>query len=223
MSLGSELFVSDLDRFLINPNLVVTTLGHAAMAEGLDEVELIKLASEAETRGESFDAWQYIESRYSLDQTKAIENRFIEQAKIEPIKYEDANVFLNYLDTNFIPNLILTMGNKKWQEIKLKAAGEDSRPYLITNQKSKGKIIRSWQNDQGLFVPPQEIIRVSAPRVNQGDDKKVSFEDFPWDYGKGILLQRPNERRLTSQSGDIDLRVIIVDSLLEIIEHLKTV
>lgn len=214
-----ELFVADLDRFLINTDLTVKLLGQACIAEGIDEAELYNRTLAAEVEGRSYDAWEYVQERHSSDLEEAIISRFLEKALEQPIEYEDTPDFLADLETNLVPVLILTMGEEKWQTIKLMAAGLILRPYLITQSKAKGSIINSWKTGQGNYEPPKTALGISSRTVYLGDDKTSSFEGLPSDCN-GYLLRRSGERVTKSQTGSLPPNVKTVSRLYQISDDL---
>ncbi|HUD05348.1 MAG TPA: hypothetical protein VMR18_00290 [Candidatus Saccharimonadales bacterium] len=215
----SELFAADLDRFLIDTDKAMDRLGAVYIAEGLDDDGLQAARHLVEGSGDSFDVWKHISSFGSADLLGAIEARFIEHCRDDPITYEDTEPFLDYLDEDAsMVQLILTMGDLGWQAAKLRAANLYERPYIITDRRDKGTIIGSWQTASGLYAPP--VIGETILRVMLGDDKASSFEGLPANC-PGYLLHRPTERRLASQEGSVPPRVKIVGGLLEIAEDLS--
>jgi hypothetical protein len=218
-SSSPELFVADLDRFLIDTDQVIKILGRACIAEGLDQIELLRRTENAEKNGKSYNAWEYVAERNSQNLEDAVRARFIENARENPILYNDTEEFLLDLATYLIPVLILTMGETKWQTIKLEAAGLIDRPNLIIHNKAKGKIIDSWRTPQGIYIPPAESINISSLTVILGDDKAPSFEGLPVDCS-GYLLRRTNERMTPSQQGELPHNVKTVNRLYEISEDL---
>jgi hypothetical protein len=216
-----ELFVTDMDGTLTDNNLVARALGRACTAEGINAESLLELVDSYAQLEISYNAWSYVE-KYGPNAAEAVEARFLEDCRENPIVYNDTREYLNFLEESFIANLIMTNGNQTWQEMKLKAAGLDKLPHQIIHPDDlKGNVIRGWRNAPGkLFIVPQEIFNVSVSIVNVVDDKKKSFHGLPKDC-RGYWDVRDEKKYSAIQTEDLPPNIKPVRNLREIIEDIN--
>jgi hypothetical protein len=217
----SNLFVADLDRFLINTDAASDVLDQVCENVDIDAQDISNARLESEESGGSFDTWGYLKSFGSAALLDEVRQSFIDACKDSPIVYDDTAPLLAFFDENKIPNLIVTMGGDDWQKIKLEAGSLSERKHLITREKHKGKMIASWKREDGLYLPAGFSGTLGYETIDLGEDKAVSFDGLPDDCG-GYLLRRPKERVKKSQQGEIPARIKRVGSLYEIIEDMQS-
>jgi len=117
---------------------------------------------------------------------------------------------------------ILTYGSLRWQEFKLRASRLDRVPYLVTGQKEKGSLIASWQQPNGEFIIPGQLLAHSeqsalSPSVILVDDKPDSFIGLPLGV-RGYLYQNPQYEILPSQQGEVSSSVTIINNFLQVVD-----
>jgi hypothetical protein len=215
-----ELFATDLDRTLVDANLVIGSLGRALLAENLDPRPMIHLVDAYESLSQSYNAWSYVQKYGNSDIEEAVKARFLADCAENPIVYDDAQDYLNFLSERFIDNLIMTNGDQTWQELKLTGSGLNKYPFLIIGEETKGSVIDSWRDHNESFTIPDGIGCESTLTIRLVDDKISSFNGFPGDC-IGYLLIRNNEALKAQQdSDDLPLNIKIVQDLLEITEDI---
>lgn len=113
---------------------------------------------------------------------------------------------------------ILTFGNAIDQILKVKIAGLDSVPLLITDTPHKSVVMKSWQNTDGTFTLPVEFGGGTVENIVLEDDKLKAFIDLPLG-AKGIWLT--DDPQADEQLKDMGTDVVAVRSLFESIDVLK--
>ncbi len=113
---------------------------------------------------------------------------------------------------------ILTYGDEVDQRMKLRIAGLESAPLLITDTPDKGSIIASWLQPNGTFKLPDSFGGALVEHLTFEDDKLRAFQSLPvgvtalWvtnaqqDFAKGVVI--PEE-------------IIPVDNLIQSIDYIK--
>jgi hypothetical protein len=208
-----------MDRFLLDTDKVVASIvGIAADFEEVDTEKLLLAQIEAEERGESFQTLEHLGQQGVSDGTvQAITTAFETVDDGEKLLYPDALPYLDYLDTQGMPNFIMTYGPRPWQLSKLRASTLAGRNYLITDDKYKSELIAdsrdrltgsySFQLTSGGMIV--------ARTVSLGCDKADSFIGLPADC-TGFKLERPAEKALTSQQGELPPNVMVIRALSEL-------
>jgi len=219
-SIVPELFVSDLDRTHINPDLVIEGFKRVYRPLGLDADDLEYQVKHAEELGVSYNVLDHVKSYGSSALVEEVKAMFLEDCQTNPITYSDSEELFQYLDSIFMPNILITKGEYTFQELKLKGSALDKRPYQIIDTDYKGKLIAGWQTISGLFLPPVEVIDLASRSVDLLDDKNKSFRGLPTSC-KGIKIDRLGERALVSQRGYLDPRIIVIHSFREIPDYIN--
>jgi hypothetical protein len=180
-----EAWVLDLDRFLIGERLYA--LYYEAAAKILKSDMLREARLEAEARGESFDASDWLEVRHPGAKTD-IENIFLKTARAQDVLQEGGVELLQLLDEKEIPYLILTYGGEPNQRLKLRAARLDHVPHIITSTKHKAEVITTWYDDAARHFTLPLDPAVCAESIVLGDDKPVAFRHLP-EQARGYLVR----------------------------------
>lgn len=212
-------FALDLDRTLLNTNLVFTIFQRVLEEMGYSNgVE--KARRELEVSGGSFDILEYMTSLLSIQQLQAVTVLFRDQARKEQLLNEGAAEFLDFLKAHHIEFGILTYGSEKWQQEKLYVAGLNDLPALIIPDKGKGKLITHWYDEnKASFKVPSIFGARSYAQLVMIDDKVSELIDLP-SHAIG-LLYRPTDNVLPSQRGEIRTQNIhIIRSFKEVITNI---
>lgn len=182
-------YVLDFDRCLGRTEKFQVLLEEAVEREGIVDLDMIQYAhSEVKKTGGSFDTAAYV--RQVLKDRKLDVNRiwgkieadFVAAAQKEDVFEPGARQLLETLKKRRVHYGIVTFGGFDWQTAKLRAAGLQERPYVITSYKEKGHMIASWQQDDGRFLIPEELNfgePLLAKHVVLVDDKPISFDGVP--------------------------------------------
>jgi hypothetical protein len=145
---------------------------------------------------------QQLETTLGLDRTLNIYQQFaqVDENESYSLRGEGADDLLGFLEDNAIRKGILTYGDKPWQLAKLKAAGYDDIPTMVTAEKRKGKTIRSWRRHYDKYWVPEELAvsgsemagvmggKVLFATIVFADDKPESFEEFPAEDARGYIV-----------------------------------
>lgn len=219
----------DFDRCIGNTDALQGRL-ERIVAEGnyIDTEEMREAHDQTIVSGGSFDTVTWLRERlqqhHNENQWETIRQHFVEgprsTAGDSPLM-PDAQELLDYFEAQGIPYGFLTYGNFEWQTMKLQAAGQASAPQLITDQKEKGKLIRSWWSDtRQAFILPAEVSPTGEP-VSVGhltflDDKAVSFKDAPAEHTTLIQVKDVDpSKTVPSQMGVVAEYVHSVHGLRE--------
>lgn len=129
--------------------------------------------------GVSYSIRDAIAEKGGEEMARAIDEAFIEYGRIHNLKYEGADALLEFAAQSDKSGVgILTYGSPVGQQVKLRAAGFESIPTLVTDQKYKGKLLSEWQSN-GLYKLPEEYGSVAVKEIVFVDDKVLSFDGVP--------------------------------------------
>jgi len=179
----SEFYLLDLDRTLLD-TVKATELLRTAVSwynAGLAN-QLTQLIEDYTLLGESFSMRDFILEQIGEAKTAEIEAKFIELAADQELLNPGASELIDYIRSK--PNTgvgILTFGSPEGQAMKIKAAGLDDMPFLVTGETFKGEQISSWRDEQGIYNLPEEFGGVSATIIVFVDDKPFSFKGLAGD------------------------------------------
>lgn len=201
---------------------------------------MLRDQQETEDRGGSFDLLRFLEARISADEIAALSAAFIEKAEHVDLLNPGGIPLLQVLDAQQAHYGILTYGHEQWQTVKLQASKLDNIPYFITPEKHKGRLMQAWQQEDGRFLIPTELLypHDALPldenghvvdsatllgelalfdTITQTDDKAVSFEGIP-EQVDGYWYQK-TDTLLPSQTGKVPQRVRVVRHLAQVAEN----
>ena len=219
------LWVLDFDRCLGGtPALydlfvnVIQDLGIATTAQLKDARQYI------EQTGGSFDVLNYLYQNNLVDDElyQRVAAAYLRRAKAAPVSMLEpgAGVFLERLHNANHSCGILSYGDERWQRLKIAASGLERMSAMITDEKSKGRLIALWYDDaRGVFDVPSGITmhhKTPYGEVVLVDDKAVAFDGLP-SAARGYWLQS-HKTLLPSQKGSVPGNVRIVRSFQEIID-----
>lgn len=141
----------------------------------------------------SFDVISHVKSivleNLGTDAWQTIKNEFLAAAQADgKMLLPGAQDLLKLLKENAIPSGILTYGGVEWQTLKLQASGV-SLPWHITSTPHKAELIAGWRQENGLFLPPSELMQPGelARFILLLDDKTAAFKNMPIGMN-GILV-----------------------------------
>lgn len=131
-----------------------------------------------------------IQNQLSSEEWSAWKEQMNQQ--IPELLFLDARNFIEQIDDEKADVLVLTFGDREFQEAKVEASGL-ALPVIYTEEESKANVIRGWWNGQNYEINGQlyrEVVLV--------DDKARNFQGFgDLPEAKGYLIMR--------QSGDENL------------------
>lgn len=200
-----EVFLSIVDQYLDLPR---------------EQIEAAD--ADVKARGDSFDTASYVRDHLAdqneLDKWEHLTKQFIHEARSLNMLMPGASELLQYFDDTHCRYGILTYGNPLWQHLKLSAAGFNHVRRIVMTTKEKGRLIASWQQQDGSFMIPRELGGIVVSSVVMIDDKAVSFEGFPAAPSQGLWVLDP-ARELISQQGTVPDNVLRLRNLEETLEY----
>lgn len=219
-----EFYIVDFDRTLVDTDKMTEVFIEIAEEHGAISREQIEKANQDVTRtGDSFDTAGYVRDRLMAEdhseEWEALEKQYIHESRSLNYLLPGAAELLEWLAVHGKRYGILTYGNPLWQRIKLTASGFNHVRHIIMEQKEKGKLISSWQRDDGAFRLPEAFGNGWADYVILIDDKAVSFAGFPGAPSRGYWVLDP-AHELPSQQGEIPSNVTRLSTLSTVTKQL---
>jgi phosphoglycolate phosphatase-like HAD superfamily hydrolase len=220
----AEFYIVDFDRTLVDSDKLLEVFIEVTQ-EFMDmPKEQIEAAHEdVKMRGDSFDTAGYVRDHLFAEGNgedwDQLEKRFIHESRSLNYLMPGAAELLEWLAAHGKHYGILTYGNPLWQRLKLTAAGFNHAHHMILEHKEKGKLIRTWQNNDGSFRLPDALGRHSASHIVMIDDKAVSFDQFPGGASRGYWVLDPTNE-LPSQQGTVPSNVARHNNLQSVIKAL---
>lgn len=217
-------YIVDFDRTLVDSDKLLQVFIEVAQQHGGIDREQIEAADAAvKSTGDSFDTAGYVRDHLTADgrpeEWAKLEKQFIHESRSLNYLLPGASELIEKLKSTNSEFGILTYGNPLWQRIKMTAAGFNHVPHIIMTQKEKGRLISSWQQEDGLFQMPQEFGHSQVERVVLIDDKAVSFTEFPDAPSHGFWVLDP-AHELPSQQGSVPGNVVRHNDLFSVAESL---
>lgn len=213
----NKFYVLDFDRTLADTDKLLEVFMQVAdkyVAISREQIE--EADADIKARGDSFDTAGYVRD-YLIEQDRLgdwdqLVKQYIHESHALDMLLPGALELIEYLEKAGARYGILTYGNPLWQRLKLSAAGFNHVPHIVTTTKEKGLLIRSWQDDEGVFHLPHELGGGIADAVVLIDDKAVSFDGFPDEPSRGYHVFDPADY-LPAQVGSVPKNVESVTSL----------
>ena len=223
MKVNRKVFqILDLDRTLLN----TSTLAHQLKEMvAKNDSQLAKSINDEIMRHQkertSFFIFEYIAQKIGEEKFHTFIEELHKAAPSMELLLPGAKERINYAKSQPGWGMgIMTYGSKRDQMIKLKLIGLQFEHLLITENPHKGKIISSWQLEDGTFKLPIDFGGHVVDVVTLDDDKLIAFEYLPQGaYGQWITD--------ASLGGSTELmhfseNVRVVPSLEASISYLKT-
>lgn len=178
-----EIWALDMDRTLLDTDSTFDLFLESLNAAGVDPSSVKSAVEEVRQKGLTLDIFAFLRDNHlSRDDLEAVADEFIYIARDAPLLYGDAEEFLEAIDENSVPHLILTKGMARWQLAKLKASGLYSRPFTICSEAEKGTLISSWKKDDHYMVQAFSGELLVGHTVRVPDDSHTkSFTGLPMD------------------------------------------
>ena len=175
-------YLIDLDRTLFDTVSAAQAWMNLVEKEDADIARYIhSQVDEALRTMTSFSIRNTIVERGGEALAQKVDRAFIEYGAIHNLRLEGADALIEFATRNDQSSAgILTFGSPDGQLLKVKVAGLDHIPALVTDQQHKGELIRSWQKD-GSYHLPAEYGSVTADNIVFVDDRVFSFEGLPED------------------------------------------
>jgi len=183
------LFIIDLDRTLIDTDKIVRALAITLKQQGYDGDGLVSEIERARLSENDINTKEAISS-LGKEAWGGVEAYLLEEAKKDTFVFDDAQPFLESLRSSKLPHIILTFGvSRSWQNLKLRAAGLNHIPSIVSDSREKSKTINSWKDHNGVYVPPG-FRKLSSSSIVLIDDRPDAFLDISEEDFKGYLLDR---------------------------------
>lgn len=177
----------DLDRTLYDTNRAAGLI-RAALERGFSDKGITAqlLADEQEQFHQYHGEWYFYDffshmAAHNLDE-QTIKSYLQEQLSSEDLLYPDAKDLLGSLESRRDDVLVLTFGDKRYQEFKYSLVPQLQQFRLVCIQSSKGNYIRTQVKRPSLIV----------------DDKQIL--DLPSDC-QGVLVDRTREAAFEQADG----------------------
>ena len=190
----SVFYVLDLDRTLFDTDAYVGK--YIEIARQFDEKIAQKLQFIWSEQDISLRGWVSKEQGDLFQQN--IEAMLEDKVAPDDLLMLGAKEFLAALPAKQIDFGIATFGDRLYQAHKLKLSGLSGIPYIMTGE-SKGELIASWQDENGLFTVPKELgdSSVKYSSIVLIDDKARSFKGLPR-QARGYWLSETSDTILPS-------------------------
>lgn len=219
-----EFYIVDFDRTLVDTDKMTEVFIEIAEEHGAISREQIEKANQDVTRtGDSFDTAGYVRDRLMAEDRSeewdALEKQYIHESRSLNYLLPGAAELLEWLAIHGKRYGILTYGNPLWQRIKLTASGFNHVRHIIMEQKEKGRLISSWQRDDGSFRLPDAFGGGWADYVVLIDDKAVSFAELPDEPTRGYWVLDPSHE-LPSQQGEVPGNIVRTHDLSAVVAQL---
>ncbi len=220
-------YVIDFDRCLGNVDASFNLLKDVIDSFHIGNRHILQLArSDAEAKGISFSVFEYIKEHHHEIDLNVVEKLYLERdidqngSLLEPGAVE----FLNFLKSTNLMFCIMSYGDKRWQMLKMEAAGLKDIPKVIVPSNQKGKYIAQWFNRlSNRFVIPEEYFVDGKTRESKEvvlvEDKINAFNIFP-PKARGYLIIG-NSGTLDAATKSLPSSVKLVSSIDKIIEFEK--
>ena len=225
MKSETKFYIVDFDRTLADSDkLIEIFMEIADKYFQIPKQQIEQVDREVKQRGDTFFLASYVRDHLKeedrLDDWQKMEKMFIHESRALNYLLPGANELLDWLLVNKQRFGILTYGDPFWQKLKLSASGFNHVPRIIMEQKEKGRLIGTWQQEDGTFLLPQEFGGGNADAVVLIDDKAVSFQNFPPLPSYGYWVLNP-ERELLSQKGSVPENVKRFNDLFAVVNDLE--
>ncbi len=216
----NKFYILDFDRTLADiDKLLEVFMQIADQHAAISRAQIEAVDADMKRRGDSFDTAGYVRdylmAQDRLGEWDQLVKQYIHESHSLDMLMPGASELIAYLERTEARYGILTYGNPLWQRLKLSAAGFNHVPHIITTTKEKGILIRSWQDDDGLFHLPLEFNGGTADAVVLIDDKAVSFDGFPDLPSRGFHVFDP-ANYLPAQQGSVPANVASIKSLHDV-------
>lgn len=114
---------------------------------------------------------------------------------------------------------ILTYGDEIDQLMKLRIMGLEGEPIYLADTPDKGRVLKTWQTENGTFQLPDSLGGERVDRLTFEDDKLRAFSDLP-DGVVGVWVKDVPEEE--AQKVAIPENVVHVSNLFESTDYLMT-
>lgn len=206
------LYVLDLDRTLIDTDKIVELLEEVLNQQGFDSSTIVEKIERARLSENDIDAKEAIDS-LGIGAWKAVEKYFLQESMKDKLVFDDARSFLGRIRSADLPHIILTFGvSRAWQSLKLKSAGLEDVPSIVSNSREKSRTINGWRSENGVYTPPG-FAKLSASNIVLVDDRPGAFLDISDNNLKGYLINRSGK---LGADFVVPEKVSVISSLSEI-------
>ncbi|MCA9327734.1 HAD hydrolase-like protein, partial [Candidatus Saccharibacteria bacterium] len=164
-----EFYIVDFDRTLVDSDKLTEVFIEIADQYGaISREQVAKADADMKQTGDSFDTAGYVRDHLTregrMDAWEDLEKQFIHECRSLNMLLPGAAELLEWLAQHGKRYGILTYGNPLWQRLKITAAGFKHVRHIILEQKEKGKLVSSWQENNGIFRIPEALGRGRVER-----------------------------------------------------------
>ena len=220
-------YVLDFDRCLGDIESSFDLLKEVVQELSVGSGDSLQSAREyIESSGGSFSALKHLAELNPDMDLNVVGKLFVKRAKLlrgntlEPGAIE----LIEFLIATNRDFCIMSYGDKKWQMLKINAAGLGNVANIIVPSRHKSAYIAKWLNAKKQFIIPSDFFANNQPRLAAEvvliDDKIMAFDRLPAS-ARGYLVQGRAKKHETSQLNCLLSSVKVVKKIDEIIEYEK--
>lgn len=180
-------YVVDFDRCLGNIDGSFEIIKEVVHELGIVNRDIFKsMRKEIESDGLTFSALEQITAIRPDVNMDEVEKLYIKHASTKPenLLEPGATEFIDYLKETDSSFCIMSYGDKKWQDIKIKSCGLDRVHTVIVDSASKSEYIRKWfySNRKEFIIPKKFFVNNKSREYDEVvliDDKISAFKTLP--------------------------------------------
>lgn len=180
MSPRNRFYIFDLDRTVFDTvkgsEILVNLIkerSEAAAAEAVSRIHDLTMV------GASFSIRDLLVEIVGEDVTKEVYGAFEQSVTAESLLLPGAQELMQFAAANGTGWGILTYGSPEGQLLKLQAVQLDKTPYIITDKRDKGELLRTWRQEDGSFLLPGAFNGEHVQELIFVDDRLFSFDGLP--------------------------------------------
>lgn len=222
----STFFVVDFDRCIGNIEGSFDILKEVVHDLGIIDRQIFKsMREEVESDGLTFSALEQIINRYPSVDIDDIEKLYNQRAILEPDNLLEPGAldFINFLKSTGRNFCIMSFGDKRWQNIKIKSSGIGNVPIVIVSKANKSDYINEWliPEERKFHIPNKYFANNQGKIANEVvlvDDKILAFKNLP-EGARGYYVYSSSSKYLIGQINDLPPKVQQVLHIDEIITY----
>lgn len=186
MAAPDTFYVIDFDRCLGNIDASFELLKDVVHDLSIMDRNIFQSARDkSESQGLSFSAFEFLAKNVDDIDLDLIEKHYIKRAKVVTYNLLEpgADQFIDFLNTNNHNFCIMSYGEKRWQMLKISAAGFHNVPAVIVDERRKSRNIASWFDSENDYFVVPDFCRTNnktlvASRIVLIDDKPDAFDSM---------------------------------------------
>ncbi len=220
-------YVLDFDRCLGDIESSFDLLKEVVQELSVGSGDSLQSAREhIESSGGSFSALKHLAELNPDMDLNVVGKLFLERAKLQKGNTLEPGAIelIEFLIATNRDFCIMSYGDKKWQMLKINAAGLGNVANIIVPSKHKSAYIAKWLNAKKQFIIPSDFFADNQPRIADEvvliDDKIMAFDGLPAS-ARGYLVQGRAKKHEKSQLNRLLSSVKAVKTIDEIIKYEK--